>query len=176
MKPKNLKTHIPISALFTAVICIISQISFITPVGIPITMQVLAVALCGYVLGARWGTATVVTYILAGAVGLPVFSGFKGGIHNLFGPTGGFISGFIILSFLCGITLKRNNPLIKISIGLAGVVLCHLFGVVQYSIISKIGIAAAFVSASLPFLLKDVIFVIAAYYLSQKIKKVINRK
>ncbi|MCX7967633.1 MAG: biotin transporter BioY [Armatimonadetes bacterium] len=71
-----------------------------TPV--PITGQTFGVLLLSALLGSRYGTAVVIAYVLEGAVGLPVFAGWKGGIHALFGPTGGYIVGFVFASFAVG--------------------------------------------------------------------------
>lgn len=171
MKMKKNKINITVSALFAAMLCVISQMSFLTPAGVPLTFQVFAVALCGYVLGVKWAAASVLTYILSGAVGLPVFSGFKGGAHMLFSPTGGFLWGFILLSILCGLRFKKGGKWLPIIFGICGVLVCHLFGVVQYALTADIGLWAAFVSASLPFLLKDIVLTILAFVISKRIKK-----
>lgn len=71
-----------------------------TPV--PITGQTFGVLLLGALLGSRYGTAVVAAYVFEGAIGLPVFAGFKGGISALLGPTGGYIVGFIFAAFAVG--------------------------------------------------------------------------
>ena len=87
--------NITFAALFTAITAALSQAAIPTPFGVPLTLQTFAVALCGYVLGIKWGLASIITYILLGVFGVPVFSGFKGGAQVLFGATGGFIFGFL---------------------------------------------------------------------------------
>ncbi|WP_456338927.1 biotin transporter BioY [Fervidibacter sacchari] len=77
-----------------------------TPV--PITGQTLGVLLAGALLGSRYGTAVVAAYVAQGLIGLPVFAGWKGGITALFGPTGGYILGFIPAAFLVGWLLERG--------------------------------------------------------------------
>ena len=162
--------YLTVSALFTAVIVLLTQISIITP-SVPLTLQVLGIALCGFTLSLKWSLGCVVTYIAIGCFGLPVFSAFKGGIPIVLGPTGGFIVGFILLSVCCSLSQNFNKSSIKISLGILGVLLCHLIGVVQYSIVSGNSIAASFVNASLPFILKDIILLIVALYLSNLVKK-----
>ena len=90
------------AALFTAITAVLSQTAIPTPFDVPLTLQTFAVALCGYVLGVKWGLASIAAYILLGTVGVPVFSGFRGGVQVLFGATGGFIFGFLFLTGLCG--------------------------------------------------------------------------
>jgi biotin transport system substrate-specific component len=77
-----------------------------TPV--PITGQTFGVLVLGALLGSRYGTAVVTAYVLQGLVGLPVFAGWKGGIAVVFGPTGGYIVGFIFAAFIVGWLLERG--------------------------------------------------------------------
>ena len=106
-EPTGTKTRISrrtaaltLSAVFTAVIAVCSQISIPLPVGIPITLQTFAVALCGFTLPLPCALASIGVYIALGAVGAPVFSSFGGGIGVLIGKTGGFIFGFIAMTLL----------------------------------------------------------------------------
>lgn len=168
---KTKKTfNITVSALFTAVIVLLAQISIMTP-SVPITLQILGIALCGYTLSLKSALGCVVTYIALGALGLPVFSSFRGGVQIILGPTGGFIIGFIFLTVCCGLSQISKSNILKIAFGIGGILLCHLTGVVQYSVVSGNGIAESFVTVSLPFILKDVILLVVAFYLSNIVKK-----
>ena len=89
------------TAILTAVLTVLSQIAIPTPWNIPFTLQTFGVALCGYLLGPWYGTASIVVYIALGAIGVPVFSGFKGSIGALAGMTGGYIFGFLFMALLC---------------------------------------------------------------------------
>ena len=92
------------TAILTAVLTVLSQIAIPTPWNIPFTLQTFGVALCGYLLGPWYGTASIVVYIALGAIGVPVFSGFKGSIGALAGMTGGY---FKLYSFMvCAITVS----------------------------------------------------------------------
>lgn len=162
--------NIAFSSMLVAVICIFSQISFVTP-SIPFTLQTLAVALCGFMLSVKWSTACILTYIIIGAFGLPVFSAFRGGAQVLIGPTGGFIWGFIILIGVCSFaTAVQKNTLKFIFCGI-GLLFCHLLGVIQYSLLTSTNLLVSFLTASLPFILKDIVSVFAAFLLSDFIKK-----
>ena len=158
------------AALFTAVISAVSQISFLLPTGIPLTFQIFAVALCGFVLGAKWGTASTLAYIILGAVGVPVFSFLKGGLQNLFDVTGGFLIGFVVLTLLCGIS-KGKKTVVKILFGTVGLLICHIWGIVQFSLITQTGIIESFVVASLPYIIKDEILIISSAFLSKFLEK-----
>jgi len=165
--------RIVISALFTAIIAICSQLSFMTPFGIPITLQPFIISLCGYVLGFKWGTASVACYIASGSVGLPVFSGFRGGAQHLFSATGGYIWGFIIFAFLCGLSIRFSKKYIELLFGIIGLIICHIIGVIQFSFVTSTGVFETFITTSLPFFIKDLILTVGAVLISPKLKKAI---
>jgi biotin transport system substrate-specific component len=75
---------------------------------VPITMQTFGVLLLGMAYGSRLGAATVALYLAEGAVGLPVFAEFKGGLPVLMGPTGGYLFGFVIAAWLVGALAERG--------------------------------------------------------------------
>ena len=92
-KKKMSAKDMAFTGMFAAVIAVLSQIAIPLPSGVPVTLQTFAVALAGYTLGMKLGGLSAIVYVLIGAVGVPVFSGFKGGLGSLTGPTGGFIWG-----------------------------------------------------------------------------------
>ncbi len=172
--------HIVSCALMSAIICVLSQISIPLPTGVSLTLQTFAVALCGYFLGIKYGTVSVCVFLALGALGIPVFSGFKGGIHILTaGLTGGFLWGFIFLSFFCGLgvhrMLKKHGFMIPVLFGVIGLLICHLCGVVQYSAISGIGFIQSILAVSVPFLIKDILSVAAAFFCARAISKAVRR-
>ncbi|MBQ6825711.1 MAG: biotin transporter BioY [Clostridia bacterium] len=171
MKPKKHIHNIILSALFTAIIALLSQISIQSPFGVPITLQTFAVAFCGYFLGAKWSMLSVIAYIFTGAVGIPVFSQFKGGLSSLFGLSGGYIIGFLFLSLFCGFCRKNPNTLKNITLSASGLMLCHLIGILWLLIVSKGDILSSFAIGSLFFVLKDIISLILAYISSKIIIK-----
>jgi len=171
---KNNTKRLVLSALFCALIAIFSQIIIPLPSGIPFTLQTLAVALCGFYLGPIYSLLSIGVYILLGAVGLPVFSGFLGGAGVLFGKTGGFIIGFVFLSLLCALSLKAQRKTVSIFLLIFSVILCHLFGILHISLIYKTPFLENFLIFSLPFLIKDYIFVFAAKKICSTIKKRFN--
>lgn len=173
MEHKKKSDNIVLSALFSAIIAIISQIYIPTPFGIPITLQTFAVALCGYTLKTKQSVASVAVYIAVGLIGLPVFSGFRGGIHHLLGPTGGFLIGFLMIAFLCSILPENKKNVFKISLGVLGVFICHLLGILQFSLITVSSLTEALISVSLPFIIKDIVSLILAFILSRQLKKLI---
>lgn len=172
-KKQNLRKT-SLAAIFVCFLAVSAQISLPTPFGVPLSLQVFAVALCGYTLGLAGGTAAVVCYILAGAVGLPVFTAFSGGAHIILGANGGFILGFLCIAVACGLVFKKRLW-IKILSGLLALVLCHLWGVLQLKIITDVGLFSAFLGGSAPFILKDIICIILAAWLSARINKLLEK-
>ena len=144
-------------SLCVAVLSVVSQLSI--PTGaVPITLQVLAVSMIGYFLGVKKGLLTVAVYILIGIVGVPVFSGFQGGIGVVLGYTGGFIVGFIPFVLLCGIKCKQIW--VRVSFGICGLTICHLLGIVQYMRLSELDFVSALLVVSAPYIIKDAILTI----------------
>lgn len=96
-------------ALMAAVTVVMAQISIPMPMGVPMTMQTFAVTLAGVILGSKRGGLSILVYVLLGAIGLPVFAGFSGGIQNLVGPTGGFLISFPIMAWLIGVGVEKRK-------------------------------------------------------------------
>lgn len=176
LSTKETTVNIAYSGLFTAIICILSQIALPMPSGVSLTFQTFAVSLCGFLLGVKWGTASIIVYILLGAVGAPVFTGFCGGVQVLFGLSGGFIFGFLPLSALCGVSLFAKKTVVKLIFGILGLIICHIIGAVQFSVIYGYSFFTSLLTVSAPFILKDIISVATALYVSLYIKKLIRRK
>lgn len=156
--------------MFAAVLAVLSQIAIPMPSGVPITLQTFAIALTGVVLAWKLGVTSTLVYILLGAVGVPVFSEFSGGLHVLVNYTGGFIWGFIVLTLLCGIGITLGNKLLGVLLGFVGLAVCHLFGVIQFMVVMKMGLMESFLLASAPYLIKDAISVILAFAVGSQIR------
>lgn len=154
--------------VFAAILCILSVISIPTPFGVPLTFQTFGVALIGFILGKKYGTLCIFIYIILGSIGLPVFSGMTGGIARLFGPTGGFIFGFLFLSFFSGFKL---NSIMSILLSFVGLIICHILGSIQFSLVTKTPIITSFLTVSIPYLIKDIISILLAF----SFKKIIDK-
>lgn len=163
-----------VTGMFAAVIAILAQISIPLPSGVPVTLQTFAVALTGVVLGAKLGTASTFVYILLGAVGVPVFAGLKGGLGVLAGKTGGFIWGFLFLALLCGLGASMKKTIGWLP-GMLGLILCHVPGVVQFSVLSGMGVTESALLVSAPYLVKDICSVALAYVLGMQVRKQLHR-
>ncbi len=160
--------------MFTAVIAVLSQISFPLPSGVPVTLQTFAVALAGYVLGAKYGAYSTAIYIALGAVGAPVFAGFSGGPGFITSLSGGFIWGFLFLAFFCGLGITKSSKVIANAFGIVGLIICHVLGVLQFSLVAKTNLIAAFTAVSVPYLIKDVLSLIIAYGIALQIRRALR--
>ena len=164
-----------LTALMTAVLAVLSQISIPTPFGIPLTLQTFAVALLAYVLGWNYGLFAVGLYLVIGAIGVPVFANFKGGLAALIGPTGGFLIGFLLMALCLGLTRRLKHPLFIILLLAAGLALCHLFGIIWFSIVSARPFIDAFLLGSAPYLVKDILSVILAFFISAGVNRALSK-
>ena len=168
-------------ALFAAILSILSILPIpISFLGVPMTLQTFAVALCGYLLRWKRGLASVGIYLLLGSVGVPVFSGMQGGFQKFVGPTGGFLYGFLFMVLLCGLFPTHVKLVLQwvfgILLGIAGLLLCHACGVIHLAVVSHLTIGKAILGASLPYLPKDIASVILAFALSFAVQKRIRTR
>ena len=155
------------TALMVAVISVLAQVA-IPFSAVPRTRQTFAIAFCGYYLGGKHGTLTILIYLLMGAIGLPVFAAF-GATATLLGPTGGFLIGFLPLSLLCGISHGKTTNLLTSA---AGLLLCHALGVLWYTFVMETAPLSAFLLVSAPYLIKDAISLFLAKILANRLQKV----
>ena len=97
-----------VTALMTAITCILAPMALPIPVSpVPISLTNLVIFFMAYILGTKLSVVSYVLYLLLGTVGLPVFSGFTGGVGKLLGPTGGYLIGFIFLAAIAGFFVEK---------------------------------------------------------------------
>lgn len=166
--------QIAYAGMFTAIIAVLSQIAIPMPSGVPTTLQTLVIVFCGLMLGWKTAIISVSLYIAVGAIGLPVFSGYRGGIGALFGVTGGFIFGFVPFVILCGIASNIKNRIAAIAVCILGLLTCHLLGIIQYMLVTNIKFIPAFITVSLPFIIKDIASCVIAYFINIQFQKSIK--
>jgi len=130
MKTKNaeLVFSMAMAALAAAVLCVIGPLSI--PIGpVPLSLATFVIYLALYLLGWKWGCAAVVVYVLLGASGLPVFSGFSGGLGKVLGPTGGYIVGYIFMALTAGLLVEYGRGRVLQFAGmLLGTAVLYAFG------------------------------------------------
>ena len=152
-----------ISALFAAIIGVLAQITVPLPL-VPITGQTLAIGLAATILGAKYGTISVLIYLCMGSIGLPVFSQMSGGLGILVGPTGGFLVGFIPTAFIIGYILEKTKFTITNAIiaNIIGMFVALAFGTVWLKFIADLSWTAALAAGFLPFLAVGVLKAVLA--------------
>lgn len=150
-------------AVMTAVLCVLAPLSIpIGPVPISLTNFVLAVTI--YVLGTKKAMVSYFIYLLIGLIGIPVFSGFSGGPQKLFGPTGGYLIGFISFILIAGIVIDRMYTKRVISfIALAvGTAVLYAFGTAWLAFSAHLTFGAALAAGVIPFIAEDAVKMAAA--------------
>jgi len=146
---------------------------------VPITLQTLFALLAGMILGSTLGASSQIIYVLLGIIGLPVFAGFRAGIGVLFGPTGGFLFGFIISAYIIGkmIELKEEKNIFYYFLaGLLGTIIIYIIGVTQLSLVTGMGVKRAITVGMFPFLPGDILKIIAASFIASKLRPIIELK
>lgn len=169
-----------LGGMFAAVLAVISQISLPMPTGVPITIQCFGVALVGVVLGWRLGLLATITYILLGAVGLPVFANFRGGVGVLAGLTGGYIWAWPFFTALSGIRPKTGNPAFNTGLtllsSLAGLAIIEIAGGLQWALLAgDKTVGAVFAYSMVAFVPKDILITVLAVLTGTLIRKKIMR-
>jgi biotin transport system substrate-specific component len=147
------------------------------PIGpVPIVLQNLFVMLTGLLLGGRWALISVGTYLLAGAVGLPVFAGGTGGIGKFVGPTGGYLLGFAAAAYLVGIIAERGRGRLAVDVlaMLAGTLVIYAFGVVWLKVATGLTLAKAISVGMLPFLIGDALKIAAAVPIARTLRPMVD--
>lgn len=160
------------AALFAALTGAFAYVSFPNPLSpAPITLQVLGIFLAGLFLGPVWGGLSMVLYLAAGAVGVPIFAGGAGGFGPLVGPTAGYLWAAPFAAFVAGFVahggLELRDPATATVVRLVGGLVCataviYLFGVVGLAIVLHMGLAEAFAAGALAFLPAEALKIAAA--------------
>ena len=151
-------------SLLAALTAICAWIAIPLP-GISFTMQTFAVLLTLGLLGGRWGSVSILLYLLLGIVGLPVFTGFRGGAAALLDPTGGVLWGFLA----CGLTYWAAEKLGKLPAMVAGMMVCYICGSWWFSLYAGVSMGAAAMACVLPWLIPDGIKLALAYSMAKRI-------
>ena len=161
-------------ALMTAVTCVLGPLSIPLPFSpVPISLTNFAIFLAIFVLGMKSGTISFIIYLLLGAVGVPVFSSFRGGFQVLAGPTGGYLIGFIFLALIMGFALDHfDRKLVPTIIGMIiGMAVCYAFGTVWLAKLLSLSFKEGLMMGVIPYLPGDAAkIIIAAIVATQKIR------
>ena len=173
IRKQKLTTHqMALIGLMTAITCILGPLSIQLPGGVPISLTNLVIYLILFILGWKKGTISYCIYMLLGIIGLPVFSGFTGGIGKVMGPTGGYILGFISLAIISGYFIERfpgKRIIHIIGMGL-GTAVVYIIGTVWFIVQTHMALDAAFTICVFPFLIGDAIKITIAALVGPRIR------
>lgn len=169
-------------ALMGLSVAFIAICAFMTiPTPVPFTLQTFAVFFVLLILGGKKGTLTIAAYILTGAIGVPVFSGFKGGVATLFGLTGGYIMGFLLTGIIYLLMTYREGTklYVKVIALVLGLAACYLYGTLWFVHVytrntGAIGACQVLMTCVIPFIPFDAVKLASAVLISGRVHKVIN--
>lgn len=180
MKTKKMKTlDMVYIALFACLMAICAWISI--PGQIPFTLQTMGVFLAVGLLGGKRGTVAVLVYILIGAVGLPVFSGFAGGLGKLLGMTGGYIVGFLVSALLMWAMealFGSKKWVLPVSM-VVGLIACYAFGTAWFMVVytsskGAITLGAVLGMCVIPYIIPDAVKIAVALLLTKALKRFVK--
>ncbi len=181
MKNATPVRELAFAAMGAALIAVCSWLSI--PAAVPFTLQTFAVCLVTALFGLRCGLWSVGLYLLLGAVGAPVFSGFKGGVAALLGTTGGYLVGFLFTALIVGFAVEklgRRLWVLVFSMAL-GILACYAFGTAWFVWVytrhtGPIGVGAALAWCVLPYLLPDAVKIALAAVLTGRLYPILGRE
>ena len=179
MRQKTKAYDITMTAVCVGLIAVCSWISI--PTAVPFTLQTFGVFITMGLLGGKRGTAAVLVYIILGAAGVPVFSGFGGGIGALAGPTGGYIVGFLFMALaMWGLErlIGRSTGALLASM-VIGLLVCYAFGTVWFMAVyartaGAIGLGTVLGMCVIPFLIPDAAKIALAMLFVRRIGKYVK--
>ena len=159
-------------ALMAALMCVLCPVS--VPIGpIPISLSILVILLTVYVLGTWRALVSYTVYLLLGAVGMPVFSGFQGGLAKLAGPTGGYLAGFWLMILVAGIIMEKGkrNLLVTILGMLVGVAIDYAVGTAWFVFQTESTVVHALDVCVYPFIVLDLAKIVVSCIVGALLRK-----
>ena len=161
--------------LFSALCCAGAYIPPFFVIGsVPFTLVNLFVVVGGLLLGPYWGSLSAITYVGIGVLGFPVFSGGRGGLAHLIGPTGGYLAGYVVAGFLAGFLARRRGGIASALGAALGFTSILIFGAVGLKLANGIPWERALMVGVLPFLPGDVGKTVLAAAISQKLRPFVD--
>ena len=166
-----------ICSLFAAMTAVLAQISIPFPGGVPLTLQLLSVSLCGILLGSKKGFISILVYVILGAIGLPVFAGFTGGFQYIIGYSGGFLVSFPIVALIIGLISERTNNMVFIFLSaILGLLINYTVGSLVFSLVTNSSIMAAISACVIPFIFTNLVNILIAKVIWVKLKQHVSIK
>lgn len=172
-------SDVAVAGCFAAVMAVCSWIS--VPAAIPFTMQTFGVFLTIGLLGGKLGSISIAIYLLLGMMGLPVFSGFSGGLGHILGVTGGYIAGFFFSALVMWAMehyFGNSFRILTVSMFL-GLITCYAFGTAWFMLVytknsGPIGLTAALSMCVLPYIIPDIVKILMASFLCRRLRPIMG--
>ena len=164
-------------ALMAAVLCILAPISIPVPVSsVALTLATFVLYLMAYILKPRQVLTVVGIYLLLGAVGLPVFSGYMAGISRFAAPGGGYLIGYLFLAGISSWFVQKYSAVSMQVIGMfLGTLVMYTLGTLWMANTTSISFLSALPAGMLVFLPLDILKIILASYIGRKIRLYIKQ-
>lgn len=168
-------------AIFAVLMAVCSWISI--PTAVPFTMQTFGLFLTMGVLGGKKGNLSIIVFLLIGAVGIPVFAGFTGGLGIILGTTGGYMVGFVFAGLIMwGMeTLLGRKTWVLAAAMVFGMVVYFAFGTAWFMVVytrtvGAIGLTAVLGWCVIPFVIPDILKMMLALSLSGRLRRIMERQ
>ena len=175
MNQNKMKTkELTLIGLMTAITCILGPLSIPMPFSVvPISFTNLAIYFTVFLLGWKKGTISYLIYLLIGLVGVPVFSGFSGGIGKIAGPTGGYLAGFLLLAIISGLFIEKfRGKIYMYALGMVlGLAITYLFGTMWLSYQLELTFKEGLFMGVIPYIPGDIVKIAAALILGPILRK-----
>jgi biotin transport system substrate-specific component len=175
--------NLVLCAMCAAITCILAPLSIPMAGGVPISLATFAVMLAGVLLGGSLGAISQLIYVLLGAVGLPVFAGWTGGLGNILGMTGGYIIGYIPCAWLTGLIYKKFGSKAKKSVKIlfmvlgmvAGTIALYVIGTAWFMFVTGMNLTSSLAACVIPFIPGDFIKMAAVVMIGLPVGTAIRR-
>ena len=164
--------NLSLMALMSALLCLLAPISI--PIGpVPITLSIFIIYIISYILDANSALISVFIYLLMGIVGLPVFAGYKSGLGVILGPSGGYLISYLVVVYISSYYNNKYyyNKILQLLFMFIALILCYVCGTIWFSIFKKMTFIESLFICVFPFIITDVIKIIAACMLGNEIRK-----
>ena len=164
--------NLSLMALMSALLCLLDPISI--PIGpFPITLSIFIIYIISYILDANSALISVFIYLLMGIVGLPVFAGYKSGLGVILGPSGGYLISYLVVVYISSYYNNKYyyNKILQLLFMFITLILCYVCGTIWFSIFKKMTFIESLFICVFPFIITDVIKIIAACMLGNEIRK-----
>jgi biotin transport system substrate-specific component len=149
------------------------------PIGpVPIVLSTFFVILSGLLLGSHWGPTSMGLYLLVGAIGMPVFAGGKGGLAHFLGPTGGYLFGYVLASWITGFISERSPGLLILDIlaVLLGSLVIYGLGIPWLKLVTQMSWTKTLTAGMVPFLIGDAVKASVAIILARSVRPILRRQ